>query len=532
MKLYDALTYLGRDLSLASFQTSDLDSLRGVLDKYGIERAVVSPFSAKNLELDYGNGVLFDTCAKDERLTPSPVIVPNSSMEVGDEGAYLDGLIQNGARWVSFYPSTCGTTLDRRVIGSLFEALEERRLPVAVFESDLLELATLASDYPKLPIVMHIPPTRARIAFPALRGSPNLYISLAPNFSPYRGLEVFIEEMGGDRVLFASGYPVSEPGAPIYYMLLSKLSAEDVEKIAWRNMDRLMREVRAVGQTEEEGEGNQAEDAVPAQTKAPPRVAGICDSVWRRERLPWDGIVDMHGHYGKYAKFRIFGGDADDLVEEMDRVGVEKILVSHHACISTEVVWGNNEVLDGMKRCSGRILGYATCYPANGDLGIREIERCIDAGMPGIKLHNSNGFAYTDGKLKPVWEYANEHKLPVLLHTWGDVNKLDSILDTYSDTPILFGHSGCVNEEMYAEYARKYPNVYLELCHSGSRYGLVEYFVREVGAERILFGSDAPWMGIQQQLGRILFADITDDEKKTILIENPRRVLEGELNAQ
>jgi len=530
MKLYDALMFLGRDLGAASFQTSDLDSLGATLDKYGIEKAIVSSFTAKNLELEYGNRDLLETCARDERLIPSPVIVPDSGMEVGDEGAYLDGLIRDGARWVSFYPSTCGTTLDRRIIGSLFAALEERRLPVAVFEADLLGLATLASDYPKLPIIMHIPPTRARIAFPALRESPNLYISLAPNFSPYRGLEVFLEQIGADRILFASGYPVSEPGAPIYYMLLSKLSDEDVGKIAWGNMDRLMRDVRVGGQAA--GGREQAADAAPVQTKSPALAAGICDSVWRRERLPWDGIVDMHGHYGKYAKFPIFGGHADDLVEEMDRVGVEKILVSHHSCISTEVVWGNNQVLDGMKRYPGRILGYATCYPVNGDLGIGEVERCLDAGMPGIKLHNSNGFAYTDEKLKPVWEYANERKVPVLLHTWGDVNKLAPILDTYPDTPVLFGHSGCVNQEMYAEYAKKYPNVYLELCHSGSRYGLVEYFVREVGAERILFGSDAPWMGIQQQLGRILFADITEDEKKTILIENPRRILEGDLNAQ
>lgn len=53
----------------------------------------------------------------------------------------------------------------------------------------------------------------------------------------------------------------------------------------------------------------------------------------------------------------------------------------------------------------------------------------------------------------------------------------------------------------------------------------MEYFVREVGASRVLFGADAPWMTYAHQIGRVLFADITRRQKRTILIENPKRVL-------
>jgi predicted TIM-barrel fold metal-dependent hydrolase len=499
-----------------------------MLDKYGIRKAVVSSFTARNLEVAYGNELVFEAARQDERLIPCPVVVPDAGMEVGEEGAYLDRLIRDGARWAAFYPKTCGTTLDKRIIGSLFSALEKRRMPVAVFESELLEVATLADAYPGLPVVLHVPPARARVLLPALRASPNIYISIAPNFAPYRGLEVLVREIGADRILFATGYPVSEPGAALGFLFLSPISDKEVEQIAWRNTDRLLR-----GVLEADTLTNPRVTAVPACSEKRThrkRIGGVCTSVWRRERVPWEGIVDMHGHYGAWAKFPIWGGKADDLVEEMDRVGVRKLFVSHHACLSTEVVWGNNEVLEAIRRRPGRIFGYAICYPVDETLGIREVERCIEAGMHGIKLHNCNGFAYTDERLAPVWDYADSRKLPVLLHTWGDIDKMEAVFENYQQAPILLGHAGAANPKMYVKYTLKFPNLYLELCGSQSRYGLVEYFVREVGAGRVVFGSDVPWMPIQHQLGRVLFADIPEADKRAILVENPKRILEGVTN--
>ena len=60
---------------------------------------------------------------------------------------------------------------------------------------------------------------------------------------------------------------------------------------------------------------------------------------------------------------------------------------------------------------------------------------------------------------------------------------------------------------------------------SRAPYRIVEHFVSEVGAERVLFGTDAPWMSIQQQLGRVLFADIPDAAKRQILVGNAQQLL-------
>ncbi len=58
-----------------------------------------------------------------------------------------------------------------------------------------------------------------------------------------------------------------------------------------------------------------------------------------------------------------------------------------------------------------------------------------------------------------------------------------------------------------------------------TRYNLVEYFVKNVPIKKIIWGSDTPWMSLGQQIGRVVFADITEEEKKAILVDNPGRIL-------
>lgn len=497
---------------------SDLATLRGILDKYRITRAIVSADVCRKPGIDFVNESIFEAAAQDERIVPAPVVVPNSGLEVGDENAFVEDLVRRGARVVCFYPETLGTSLDGRVVGGLFSAIEKQRLPVALFETEWLEAADTANRHPDIPFILHRPNYRNRQYLPLLKGTPNLYVSLAPNFVPYRGLDVLVRECGVEKILFASGFPQNEPGAAIGYLMYSGLDNEAVGEIAHGNLERLVDAV-------ETGADDSAHTT--AGREEPPGECGqdLCASVWGRQPVPLPGIVDMHTHYSKWIQFPIWGGYADDLVEEMDRVGIEKAVLAPQTSMTPSLVCGNDGILEAMRKYPDRLLGYASCYPAHKDTGLKEIQRCMDEGMVGIKMHTSSGIPYTSDDYTPVWQYANEKKLPVLLHTWGDLDEMDSIFETYTDAPILLGHAGSVNPKMYVEYAQRYSNLWLELCFSRAPYGLVEYLVREVGADRILYGSDAPWMAFGHQICRVLFADIPEESKKKILVENPKRVL-------
>jgi predicted TIM-barrel fold metal-dependent hydrolase len=88
----------------------------------------------------------------------------------------------------------------------------------------------------------------------------------------------------------------------------------------------------------------------------------------------------------------------------------------------------------------------------------------------------------------------------------------------------LLGHSGIIEEEIYSEAVRKHDNIWLETCSSFAWYGLIERLVAMAGAERVLFGTDMPFMSPDQQIGRILFARITDEDKRKVLGLNAQKL--------
>ena len=55
--------------------------------------------------------------------------------------------------------------------------------------------------------------------------------------------------------------------------------------------------------------------------------------------------------------------------------------------------------------------------------------------------------------------------------------------------------------------------------------GVIERLVAEAGADRVVFGSDVPLMDPRPQLGKIITAEISDDEKRLVLGENAKQLL-------
>jgi len=56
---------------------------------------------------------------------------------------------------------------------------------------------------------------------------------------------------------------------------------------------------------------------------------------------------------------------------------------------------------------------------------------------------------------------------------------------------------------------------------------MIEMAVRELGAERVVFGSDAPGRNFCVELSKIMAAEIEPEERNLILGGNMMRLLEG-----
>ena len=69
-------------------------------------------------------------------------------------------------------------------------------------------------------------------------------------------------------------------------------------------------------------------------------------------------------------------------------------------------------------------------------------------------------------------------------------------------------------------------NVCSEVSGSDPTAGLVEMAVRELGAERVIFGSDAAGRSFASQLAKVYSADLPAEARQLILGGNLRRLLQ------
>jgi len=160
----------------------------------------------------------------------------------------------------------------------------------------------------------------------------------------------------------------------------------------------------------------------------------------------------------------------------------------------------------------------------------KEIEKRRQSGVfTGIKLLPAwEAREIDDPFFRTVCGIAGEIGYPVLFHTWGirDMGLMENMAKMFPKTVMFIGHCGGELDASLraAELAAQYDNLYLDFTCSWGYANLLEHFVKTASAEKILFGSDALWNSVTASLGRVLYADIGDDEKKLILGGNAARL--------
>ena len=130
---------------------------------------------------------------------------------------------------------------------------------------------------------------------------------------------------------------------------------------------------------------------------------------------------------------------------------------------------------------------------------------------------------------RPVWELANEYRLPLLI--CGDTAEVGRVAERYPEAAILRSHAGFdyAGARECMAVARECPNFYLDMTSALRTHGLIEYVVSEIGADQVLYGSDIPLYDMRWCVGSILFARISDEDKRKILGLNMKQVLDRTL---
>lgn len=191
-------------------------------------------------------------------------------------------------------------------------------------------------------------------------------------------------------------------------------------------------------------------------------------------------------------------------------------------------------------------VAYPSVDPIMGsDEAVAEVERCSrELGAGGIKLHPAEGhyFPY-DERMRPVYAKAQELGLPIISHgglfmmspdvAYTQPSNFEPVLKDFPDLTLVIAHLGHGFWEESIEIARKYPNAYFDTSAviSGmvhievlSDEALVE-LIRDLGVDRVMFGSDYPWFSPATSLKHLLRLSLIPAEKEKILGGNAQRVL-------
>lgn len=242
-------------------------------------------------------------------------------------------------------------------------------------------------------------------------------------------------------------------------------------------------------------------------------------------------IVDFHTHVDsvpalgwEMAPEEILGG--------MDRAGVDVSVVT--SIMDAPVL--SEEGLDRMHgviaAANGRLRAMARIHPWAP--GAPELLRYAveKLGFVGLKLHPVSTIASPGGE--PTLELIREADrlgVPTLFHC-GDDNlttpfEIELAARAVPGAVIVLGHSGAFWHGADAiTVARRNPNVVLETACIPYP-DLLRAAVDAVGADRMIFGSDAPGAAVELELLKVRLLGLADRDLENVLGGNALRLMEG-----
>ena len=246
-------------------------------------------------------------------------------------------------------------------------------------------------------------------------------------------------------------------------------------------------------------------------------------------------IIDGHGHIGTYSKFyRIRTQTVGETIEAMDAAGVEKLVASHLESLSYDPAGGNRRLKAAVQGHPQRFIPFFNVHPRYESEAAEEINKCAgDWGWRGLKLHPQyHVYPANSYQVKKVIERAARYHCVVLYHSGdSDVGSLCSpsriadVAKEFPETTIIMGHMGVTDWPEAIEVARLYGNIILDTTSCIINYGVVEYAVKYVGKERLIWGSDFPFYPFQLGLSKILDSELDEESKLFILGKNIQRIM-------
>lgn len=518
----DAHCVTGRHQRLRAGELFSADDLIAEMDHYAISEAiVVDSLSRENHPVD-GNRRIVEATRNSPRLHRGWSILPSWLKETNQTPeVFLEDMKQNNVRAIYLYPDQFSFRLADWSIDAILEPLAAEKIPVFINQTETNgrggadatvwdEVVELCKRWPTLPVVISERRIRRtqRILYQAFDACPNLHLELSAYWL-HRGIEYITRNWGAERLVFGSGWPKYGQHMTLVNLTTAQIPEADKQLIAGDNLRRLI---------------SWKEPVVKQQVRFPEAADEYVEYGRTGVRPPAMKFHDVHGHLGEYnAHYHVPNAKIEKVVADVNYYGMEKVCVFSFSGVYSDEKFGNDIVSKAAKQYPERLIGFTMLNPLRGEEEIREeLDRGKTLGMRGIKLIPTLQGYQVDGPLIDVpCQWAQDHKQIIINHDWGPAAQMERLVATYPDACFVTAHTTTA----YAAIMKKYNNLYVCSCPLLTPRACEEV-VREIGADRLLFGSDLLDLPMGWGLGPVVFARISREEKKLILGDNLKRLLQ------
>ncbi len=249
-------------------------------------------------------------------------------------------------------------------------------------------------------------------------------------------------------------------------------------------------------------------------------------------------IIDFHMHpyLNETENMRFYpGGDKpEEIRARLEASGITHVCGSVCSKDESMTIWQMNDMaLKIWEQLGDYYTPGFHVHPAEVERSLQEIRRMDDLGVRLMGevvpyMHGWNDFKNTNyaEELEGIFTEAQKRGMIFSFHTdWSW--RLDEMIEQYPDLPFVAAHPGeRASVENHIARMRKYDNAYLDISGTGIlRLGMLEHLVNNVGADRILFGTDYPISNHDLYVHCVNVARISDGDKEKIFHLNAERLL-------
>ncbi len=210
-----------------------------------------------------------------------------------------------------------------------------------------------------------------------------------------------------------------------------------------------------------------------------------------REQLGDPAIFDCHTHLGC--------ADPDGSCFEIEELIGALEVIDGRAVVFPLAEPGtyraaNDRILAAAAASDGRLTPFCRVDPRDG--AVAEAERAVAAGAAGIKLHpRAERFGLGDPAVRRVFAFANERRLPILIHAGRGIPSLGrdaiELAPAYPRVPVILAHSAIADLAWIWHDAAGLPNLFFDTAWWNTADQLALF--RLIPPGQILFASDAPY---------------------------------------